>query len=296
MTFKQTKHLLSTALSKWNEHHVPRLGAALAYYALLSSAPLLILIIEICALVLNRSTAERELFHYTARFVGPGAAHLLQAAIDSAQQKTGIVASSIAVGTLFIGASGFFVDLQDALNTIWEAPSARVSAIRGIVKQRLKAFAMILSLGVFVAASLLCSAAFALVQRYFRSFVPLHTAIFGEVLNFFVSLIVVTLLFGLIFKFVPNVPIDWEDVSFGAFISAVLFMIGKSGLTVYLNTTGFGSTYGAAGSVIAFVAWMYYSAQIFLFGAIFTRVFADEQRAYPLRRQRAAAQQAAQRT
>ncbi|MGH9584824.1 MAG: YihY/virulence factor BrkB family protein [Bryobacteraceae bacterium] len=294
MTIRQTKHLLSAAFSKWNEHHVPRLGAALAYYALLSAAPLLILVIEICGLVLDKSTAERELFRYTAEFVGPGAAHMLNTAIDSAHQKTGIVASSIAAGTLFIGASGFFVDLRDALNTIWDAPPPQVSAIRGLVTDRLKAFAMILSLGIFVAASLLGSAAFAVVEKYFRGFVPLHTAILGEVLNFIVSVVVVALLFGLIFRFVPNVRIDWEDVSFGAFVSSVLFMIGKSALAIYFSTAGFGSTYGAAGSIVAFVAWMYYSAQIFLFGAIFTRVFADEHRSYALRRQRDAADRAAQ--
>lgn len=284
VTIKQIAHLLSASFSKWDEHHAPRLGAALAYYALLSAAPLLILVLEITALVLSRSTAERELFRHTAEFVGPGAAHLLETAINSAEHKAGIVASSLAVCTLFIGASGFFVDLQDALNTIWDAPPPYKSAVRGMVKQRIKAFAMIVCLGIFAAASLLCTAAFAVVLRYFRGLVPLHTAIFGEVLNFVVSLAVVTLLFGLIFKFVPNMPIDWEDVSLGAFVSAVLFMLGKSALAIYLNTTGLGSTYGAAGSLVAFVAWMYYSAQIFLFGAAFTRVFADEHRANALHR------------
>jgi membrane protein len=209
---------------------------------------------------------------------------MLQSAISSAHHKTGIVASSIAAGALLVAASGFFVDLQDALNTIWEAPPPQLSAIRSIVRQRLKAFAMIIFLGIFAAISLLCSAAFAIIQRYFRAYIPLHTAILGEVLNFVVSVFVLTLLFGLVFKFVPRVPINWADVSFGAFVSAVLFMIGKSALAIYLNTTGFGSTYGAAGSIIAFVAWMYYSAQIFLFGAVFTRVYADEHRSYASRR------------
>lgn len=284
MTIKQTKHLLATAFSEWNEHNAPRLGAALAYYALLAAAPLLLLVIEISALVLNRSAAEHELLRYTATFAGPGAAHMLQSAISGAHHKTGIVASSIAAGALLVAASGFFVDLQDALNTIWEAPPPQLSAIRSIVRQRLKAFAMIISLGIFAAISLLCSAAFAIIQRYFRAYIPLHTAIFGEILNFVVSVFVLTLLFGLVFKFVPRVPINWADVSFGAFVSAVLFMIGKSALAIYLNTTGFGSTYGAAGSIIAFVAWMYYSAQIFLFGAVFTRVYADEHRSYASRR------------
>lgn len=286
MTVK-TVHLLSISFAKWNEHHAPRLGAALAYYALLSAAPLLVLVLEITALVLNRSTAERELFRHTAEFVGPGAAGLLQTAISSAEHKTGIAASSLAICTLFIGASGFFVDLQDALNTIWEAPPPYKSAVGGMVKQRLKAFVLIVCLGVFTAASLLCSAVFAVVLRYFRGLVPFHTALFGEVLNFVISLAVVTVLFGLIFKFVPNMPIDWEDVSLGAFVSAVLFMIGRSALAIYVNTTGFGSAYGAAGSLVAFMVWMYYSAQIFLFGAVFTRVFADEHRRDGPRRQAA---------
>lgn len=287
MTIKQTMNLLARTFSKWNEHNAPRLGAALAYYALLAAAPLLILVVEISSLVLNRSSAEHELFRHTAEFVGPGAAELLKTAIDSAQHQSGILASSIAAGTLFIGASGFFVDLRASLNLIWEAPPPQLSMIGSLVRQRLIAFAMILGLGIFAAASLAFSAAFAVVERYFRDFVPLHTAILGEVLNFVVSTFVLTVLFGLIFKFVPHVPIAWADVSLGAFVSAVLFMIGKSALAIYLSTTGFGSAYGAAGSLIAFVGWIYYSAQIFLFGAIFTRIYADEHRAYASRRAQA---------
>jgi membrane protein len=288
MTFRETRRLLSTAFAKWNDHHAPRLGAALAYYTLLSATPLLILVIEISSLVLNKSSAERELFRHTADFVGPGAAQTLRTAIDKAHHTTGIVASSIAGAALFLGASGIFVDLRDALNTIWDAPPPKASAIRGMVTQRLAAFAMILGLCIFVAASLVFSAAFAVIRKYFAAFVPLHTAIFEEVLNFVISVIVVAVLFTLIFKFVPNVAIDWKDVSFGAFVTAVLFMLGKSGLAIYISTAGVGSTYGAAGSLVAFVAWVYYSAQIFLFGAIFTRVYADQYGSYAHRRRREA--------
>jgi membrane protein len=280
MTLRETGCLLSMTYAKWSAHNAPRLGAALAYYSLLSAAPILILVIEICGLVLNRTVAEQQLFRHTAGFIGPGAADTLRAAIDKAHHKTGILASSLAGVTLFLGASGVFVELREALNTIWDAPPPRGSAIWSMIMQRLGAFIMILAFGIFVAASLLLSTAFAVVEKYFADIVPMHLAIFGEVGNFVVSVVIVALLFGLIFKFVPNLPIHWKDVSFGAFVSGVLFILGKSALTAYLTTAGVGSAYGAAGTIVAFVAWMYYSAQIFLFGAVFTRIYADHYGSY----------------
>jgi len=286
MKTKRILTLLSLAWSKWNDHNAPRLGAALAYYALLSAAPLLILVLEISGLVLNRTVAEQELFEHTANLVGSGAAQMLRAAIDNAHHKTGIVASSLAGLALLLGASGIFVELRDALNTIWDAPVTQQSAIRGMITQRLAAIAMILCLGIFITASLIASTVFAFVQKYFSSLIPVQTAIFGEVLNMLVSVIIVAVLFVMVFKFVPNVPIDWRDVSIGALVSAVFFMIGKSLLALYLNTAGVGSAYGAAGSLVAFVAWVYYSAQIFLFGAVFTRVYADHYGSYARHRRR----------
>ena len=293
MKMKRILALLSLAWSKWNDHNAPRLGAALAYYALLSAAPLLILVLEISGLVLNRTVAEQELFEHTANLLGSGAAQMLRAAIDNAHHKTGIVASSLAGLALLLGASGIFVELRDALNTIWDAPVPQQSAIRGMITQRLAAIAMILCLGIFITASLIASTAFALVQKYFSSLIPVRTAIFGEVLNILVSVIIVAVLFVMVFKFVPNVPIDWRDVSIGALVSAVFFMIGKSLLALYLNTAGVGSAYGAAGSLVAFVAWVYYSAQIFLFGAIFTRVYADHYGSYARHRRRKESSRAA---
>ncbi len=162
-----------------------------------------------------------------------------------------------------------------------------------MVSQRLVSFGMVLALGFLLMISLLLSTGFTIVEKFFIGFVPLHFAVLGEIANFLVSLVAVTILFGLIFKFVPDVPIDWRDVTVGALATAILFDIGKALLSLYLGTAGVGSTYGAAGSLVALVVWVYYSAQIFFFGAVFTRVYADRLGSPTTKRERAAVRKSA---
>ncbi len=270
------KALLSATYSRWSAHNAPRLGAALAYYSLLSIAPLMILIVAICGIVLGRSSAERQVLEQTRQLMGPSGANTLQSLIDNAHHAgSGFVATIIALVTLLFGASGVFLELRESLNNIWDAPPQPGGGWRGMVKQRLTSFAMVLALGFLLLASLLLSAGFAVVEKFARDFVPLPAAILAEVANFVVSLFALAVLFALIYKFVPNVPIDWRDVGIGAAVTAFLFTIGKSLLAVYLSTAAVGSTYGAAGSLVALVVWVYYSAQIFFFGAMFTRVYAE---------------------
>jgi membrane protein len=277
MNARQALDLLSRTASKWSDHNAPRLGAALAYYALLSLAPLLILLVALCALVFNKTTAESDLLAEVTRVAGFAEAQTLKTFLDSAHHTaSGILATTIAAATLLFGASGVFVELRDSLDLIWNAPKRNVSsAWLDLIRQRLISFVMILALGLLILVSLILSAGAAMVAKFFNGIHPLHAAVASEIGNHAASLAAMAVFFALIFKFVPSVRIRWRDVSIGAVLTAVLFEIGKALLAIYIGTAGVGSAYGAAGSVIALVVWVYYSAQIFFFGATFTRVYAD---------------------
>ena len=267
--------LLKRTATKWTERNAPRLGAALAFYTLLSLAPLVILVVAICGLFLSRSTAESELLSQATQLVGYSGAKALQLVVNNANQaKGGLLASVVAVITLIFGASGVFVELRDSLNTIWDAPPAS-SSVKVFVARRLMCFGMVLALGFLLLVSLLVSAAIGFFERYFMQLLPAGTALAGEIANVIFSLAAITILFALIFKFVPDVRVDWRDVGVGALATAVLFTVGRALLAIYLATAGVGSTYGAAGSLVALVVWVYYSAQIFFFGAIFTRTYSE---------------------
>jgi membrane protein len=276
MTKGMFKGLLATTYRRWNSHNAPRLGAALAYYSLLSLAPLVILIVAICGLVFDKNMAERSVLGQTGQLIGQAGAATLRTLIASAHRPAaGVFATIIALLTLLFGASGVFLELRESLNSIWDAPPRTSIGWRDMIWQRLISFGMVIALGFLLLLSLLLSAVFAVVEKFATGVVPLPAAIIGEVLNLIISIVALAVLFGLIFKFVPNVPIDWRDVGVGAAVTAILFMIGKSLLALYLTTAAVGSAYGAAGSLVALVVWVYYSAQIFFFGAVFTRVFAE---------------------
>jgi membrane protein len=268
--------LLKTTATKWNEHDAPRLGAALAYYTLLSLAPLAVLVVGMCSLVLSKNNAEQQLFWQAQELVGTSGAKTLETLVDNTQHASnGLVAGIMAVAALIFGASGVFVELRDSLNTIWEAPPPAAGGVRTFILRRLVTFGMVLALGVLLLASLLISAGLGIAEKYFIGMLPPAAAIGGEIANLLITLAAITALFALIFKFVPDVRIGWEDVGTGALVTAVLFTLGRGLLAFYMGTAAVGSTYGAAGSLVALVVWVYYSAQIFFFGAVFTRVYAD---------------------
>jgi membrane protein len=269
--------LLRAAASKWDEHNAPRLGASLAYYTLLSLAPLSIVLVAICRLLFTRSAAESNLLRQLQAIVGRSAATTLQSVFDATHHReSGVIAGVVAIITLFLGASGVFVELRDSLNLIWDAGVSTWRGWRTLVTQRLTSFAAVLGLGFLLLVSLILSAALGVIGRFFGDLVPASTAIRGEVVNLVISPLAAAVLFALIFKFVPDVAIDWRDVVVGAVVTSILFSIGRGALSFYLRTAGIGSAYGAAGSLVAFVVWVYYSAQIFFFGAILTRVYADK--------------------
>lgn len=277
ITRDEAVSMLRAAASKWDAHNAPRLGASLAYYTLLSLAPLSILLVAICRLVFTRSAAESNLLRQLQAIVGHSAATTLQSVFDATHHRgSGVIAGVAAIVTLFFGASGVFVELRDSLNLIWDARVSTWRGWRALITQRLTSFAAVLALGFLLLVSLVLSAALGVIGRFFGNLVPAGTAIGGEVVNLVVSPLAAAVLFALIFKFVPDVPIDWRDVVVGAVVTSILFTIGRGALSFYLRTAGIGSAYGAAGSLVAFVVWVYYSAQIFFFGAILTRVYADK--------------------
>lgn len=275
MTRTEAVELLKSAVNCWSENNAPRLGAALAYYTLFSIAPLSILIVLICNIVIHQ--AEPQILKQVRMLAGTNTEQIVHSLIQNANQpKNGVFASTVALVTLLLGASGVFVELRDSLNTIWGAPRQTTSTWRSIIWQRVVSVGMVLALGFLLIASLILSAALNIIQNFFTGLLPVRLAVVGIVINFFVPLLTTAFLFALIFKFVPDVPIEWREVFIGAAATAVLFSIGKSLLAFYLGTIGVSSAFGAAGSLVAFVAWVYYSAQIFFFGAIFTRVYADK--------------------
>lgn len=286
--------MLKSTGAKWSDHNAPRLGASLAYYTLLSMAPLLVLVIYICGRVLSQTTAEQDLLDQVRALAGYSSAKTVQTLIENTHHASGSLATSIAVITSLFGASGVFVELRDSLNTIWDAPPRPSSTWRDLIWQRVFSFGMVIALGLLLLISLLISAAVTLIEKFFGGFVPFHFAVFSEIANFLISLVAISTLFALIFKFVPDVPIRWHEVTIGAAFTAVLFIMGKALLALYIGTAGVGSTYGAAGSLVALVAWVYYSAQIFFFGAIFTRLYADHFATTTAKKERAAVRSSAE--
>jgi membrane protein len=266
--------LLKETASKWSAHQAPRLGASVAFYSLLSFAPLLILLVTVAGLVFDPQTTQRTLIDQARTTIGGRGADTVQALLTSAQKpSTGIVASIIAFITLLFGASGVFAELRDALNTIWETQPQNQAGIKGLLKDRLFSFGMVLSVGFLLLVFLIISAGLSFLGKYFGQIVPIPVPVL-EVINLVLSLAVITALFALMFKYVPAASVSWHDVMIGAVGTAVLFTIGKFLLGFYLGKASVGSAYGAAGSLVAVIVWIYYSAQIFFFGAEFTHVYA----------------------
>jgi membrane protein len=275
MNIKAGIGLLEDTFKKWKAHNAPRMGASVAFYSLLSFAPLLILIAAIIALVFTKETAHKGLADQARQMMGNRGADIVDSLLANAQKpSSGILASVIAFLTLLFGASGVFIELRAALNTIWDAKPQTDAGWKGMLKDRLFSFGMVLSIGFLLLVSLILSTALAFIGKFFEQVVPVPPAVL-EAVNFVVSFAVISVLFALMFKFVPAAHIAWRDVLIGAIGTALLFTIGKFLLGLYLGKASVGSAYGAAGSLVAFIVWVYYSAQIFFFGAEFTRVYSD---------------------
>ena len=263
---------------EWNNHGAPRLGAALAFYSVLSVGPLLLIAISVAGLAFGHDKASTYLINEMRTLLGPDGAKAVEDILThSHNQAKSILATVIGVVTLLISASGFFGQLQTALNVIWDTPSSKSTPVV-IIKRRILSFGMVLGVCLMLLFSLVVSAGLAAFTGMFSSALP---ALGLQLFGWAISLAVTPLLFALTYKVLPDVPFKWREVWLGAFVTAVLFTVGKSLIGLYIGRSAFSSTYGAAGSMIILLVWIYYSAQIFFLGAEFTHVHARERAGRP---------------
>jgi membrane protein len=267
--------LLKNTFADWMEINPQRLGASLSFYTMLSVAPLLVLFIGIAGLFFGRPAAQGQIADQIKNVIGPQGSDVIQSLLArTASPSSNLVAAGIGILLLLFGASGVFVELHDSLNVVWGVRNASANGIKGTVKMRLSAFAMVLGVGFLLTVSLLLSAALAAIEKFFNAWMPLPGPVL-QLINFGFSFLTITVLFALLYKVVPDIHIEWRDVGIGAAVTSLLFAIGKLLIGLYLGKASVGSAYGAAGSLVVFLVWVYYSAQIFLLGAEFTHVFAE---------------------
>jgi membrane protein len=272
---KQVLDFLKELAASWSEQRVPSMGAALAYYAMFSIAPLLFIAIAIAGLFFGADAVRGAVFAQLADLMGQESAKAIQEMLAHVSEpKTGVIGTVLGAAGLLLGASGVFAELQAAMDVIWRVPSqAKPNGIWGFLHTRLLTFGMVLGLGFLVVVSLLLSAALAALGKWWGGYLE-GWQYLAQALDLAVNLIVLTGAFGAIFKFMPSRPVPWRDVWVGAAVTAVLFTIGKFLIGLYLGKSSVASSFGAFGSAVIVMVWVYYSAQIFYLGAEFGWVYA----------------------
>jgi len=267
--------LLKTTYTEWSEDKASRLAAALAYYTAFSVAPLLLISIALAGFFFGEEAARGQLFAQLNGLLGNEGAAAIETAVQNSSQEggAGTLATIIGLVTLLWSASNVFGQLQEALNTIWEVQPDPHAGIMATIKRRFLSMTMVLGIGFMLLVSLVMSAALGVVGNFFNNLLP-GGAVVWQVVNFIISFGVVMLLFAAIYKVLPDATIKWGDVWVGAAFTALLFTVGKLVIGLYLGHASVGSTFGAAGSLLVFLVWVYYSAQILFFGAEFTQVYA----------------------
>ena len=274
------KHLIKLfvkAGKAWVNDFAPSMGAAISYYTVFSLAPLLIIVIAMAGAVFGRDAVEGQIVAQLSGLIGRDGAGLIQGVVASASDTDqGLVAGLISLGVLIIGATTVFAELQSALDRIWHVPEAqKPKGVWAILRARLLSFGLILGLVFLLMVSLAVSTATAAFGDWASGQFPAWEATMYA-LNMVISISLTTLLFAMIFKLMPTARIVWRDVWVGAFVTAVLFEVGKFLISLYLGKSGVTEAFAAAGSLVVLLAWVYYAAQIFLLGAEFTKVYADE--------------------
>jgi membrane protein len=270
------KDLAKKTFRAWSADKAPRLGAALAYYTALSIAPLILVVISVAGIAFGDEAARGQIVGQIRGLVGMDGAKAIEDMLaNSRHESRGIIAAVIGTATLLIGASGVFGQLQDALNTIWHVEPDPTAGWKAYLKSRFVSLTMVFGVGFLLLVSLLLSAGIAAASQLLRSIGPGLEAL-GYALDLTLSIAVVSSLFAMIYKFLPDKDIEWSEVWVGGVATALLFVIGKAAVGLYLGHASVGSTYGAAGSFVVLLVWIYYSAQILLLGAEFTRVWSEE--------------------
>jgi membrane protein len=274
MKLKSTWNLLKSVFSSWSADYAPSMGAALAYYTMFSIAPLLLIVISVAGLVFGEEAARGEIFHQLEGLMGAEGAQAVQGLLENANKpKQGITATIIGFVLLLVGATTVFGELQSSLDRIWRAPDReKASGIWELLRTRLLSFGMILGLGFLMMVSLVFSAALAALSGLWGPLFGDWEAV-AHLFNQVVSFGFTTVVFAMIYKFMPHVKIEWRDVWRGALVTAFLFTVGKFLISLYIGKAGVSSSFGAAGSLVILLVWVYYSAQIFLLGAEFTWIY-----------------------
>jgi membrane protein len=272
---RQAFDILQSTVAAWLDHNASSLGAALAYYTLFSIAPILVIAMAIAGSVFGSDVAETQVLSQMQGLLGDAGAAAVRGLLASAQRShANGIAAAISVITLLVGATSVFGELQKTLDQIWGAPARdKTVAWWRVLRSRLLSVGLIMGVGFLLMVSLLASAALAGLGDWLRVYM-MHWNVVLPALDLLLSMALSTFLFAMIYKYVPRESIAWGDVWVGGFVTAVLFSVGKSLIGLYLGRSSLSTAYGAAGSVMVLLLWIYYSAQIFLFGAEFTHVFA----------------------
>ena len=276
LTARSFGRLLRQVVAAWLDDYGPSMGAALAYYTMFSLAPLLLIVIAVAGLVFGEDAARGEIRAQLSGLMGDAGAAAVQGLLSSVHKPAeGVAATALGVLLLLLGATTVFGELQDALDRIWRVPARRHrSGWLVLVRARLLSFGMILAIGFLLMVSLLLSAVLASMGRWWGPAFGEWVAL-AETSNAIGSFVMVAVMFALIYKIMPRVRVDWRDVWIGALVTALLFTLGKALIGLYVGHSGIASGFGAAGSLVVVLVWVYYSAQIFLLGAEFTWVFAN---------------------
>ncbi len=272
----QVFDLVKTTSAEWTDDKAPRLSASLAFYTALSLAPLTVVVLAAAALVFGRPAADSQLISWVRSLAGREGAAVVQALLGRAHRSAGILATALGLITLFFGATSAVVDLKDSLNTVWHVPEGNAEPVlRSIVtylRTRLVSFLFVLGAGFLLFLSLVMNALVAAAGAWMPGRLPLPEPAL-EAFDFVFSFLLITMLFGCIFRFVPDISIKASDVAIGAAVTSLLFSLGKLLIGIYLGRGAVGSAYGAAGSFVVLLFWLYYSSLVFFWGAEFTKVY-----------------------
>jgi len=277
MNIRQEWHLVRKTIAAWIDDYAPSMGAALAFYTMFSIAPLLLIIIAVAGWFFGAEAARGEILTQMEGLLGKEGATMIEGLIKAASSpEQSAVATVIGVVMLMIGATSVFGELQDALDRIWRAPvKVKTTGLFRLLRTRLLSFGMIFGIAFLLMVSLVVSAGLSALGKWWGPMFGEWETI-AQLVDFFVSFALITVLFALIYKFMPRVRIAWHDVWFGAAFTSLLFTIGKLLIGLYIGKSGVASVFGAAGSLAVLLLWVYYSAQIFLLGAEYTRVYAHD--------------------
>ena len=272
--------MLSDVLANWNRHGASAQSAALAFYTIFSLAPVLVVVIALAGAVFGEDAVRGRIFTEFQGLMGPDAAHLVQEVLRSAARpSSGRIATLLGIGTLLFGASAVFVQLQDSLNRVWGVAPKPGAVFTTLLRKRLLSFAILLGVGFLLMVSLVLSAALSVLSSRLEALLPMDLSLL-QAFNFLLSFVLITLLFALIYRLLPDVRLEGRDVLLGAVATSLLFVLGKTLIGFYLGRATVASAYGAAGSLVVVLLWVYYSSLIFFLGAELTWAYSQQHRTH----------------